>query len=112
VIAAWKTGGSPSPAPKAARKTHTARVTPALFTFTALHGTTHVIARNTTATGVIRYDGTVQKGDTAVAIRGKRLWVAIDSPENLRLQVRGKTVHVPGLRPRVIIVTATGWRPA
>jgi hypothetical protein len=38
--------------------------------------------------------------------------VTIDSPEHLRLAVRGKTVHVPGMRPRVIIVTATGWRPA
>jgi cytoskeletal protein RodZ len=112
VIAAWKTGGSPSTTPETTPKTHAARVPPALFTFTALHGTTHVIARNASATGAIRYDGTVQKDDSSVAIRGKRLWVAIDSPENLRLLVRGKRVHVPGLRPRVIIVTPTGWRPA
>jgi cytoskeletal protein RodZ len=112
VIAAWKTGGSPSNSPIAQPTKHTARVPPALFTFTALHGTTHVIARNTSATGAIRYDGTVERGDSAVAIRGKRLWVAIDSPENLRLEVRGTRVHVPGMRPRVILVTATGWRPA
>ena len=111
VIAAWKTGGSPSTESTTTTKTH-ARVPPALFTFTALHGTTHVIARNFSATGAIRYDGTVQKGDSSVAIRGKRLWVAIDSPENLRVLVRGTRVHVPGLRPRVIIVTSTGWRPA
>ena len=111
VIAAWKTGGSPSAPPTTTAKKH-ARVPAALFTFTALHGTTHVIARNSSATGAIRYDGTVQKGDSSVAIRGKRLWVAIDSPENLRVLVRGKRVHVPGLRPRVIIVTPTGWRPA
>jgi cytoskeleton protein RodZ len=113
VIAAWKTGGSPSSTPPAApANQHKARAPAALFTFKALHGTTHVIARNTSATGAIRYDGTVQRGDSTVAIRGKRLWVAIDSPENLRLEVRGKRVHVPGLRPRVILVTATGWRPA
>ena len=111
VIAAWKTGGSPSTPPTTTAKKH-ARVPAALFTFTALHGTTHVIARNSSATGAIRYDGTVQKGDSSVAIRGKRLWVAIDSPENLRVLVRGKRVHVPGMRPRVIIVTPTGWRPA
>ena len=57
-------------------------------------------------------DGTVQAGDSAVAIRGKQLWVSIDSPENLRIEVRGKQVHVPGLKPQVIIVTATGWHPA
>ena len=112
VISAWKTSDKPASGTKTTAKTHTPRVPPALFTFTALHGTTHVIARNASATGTIRYDGTVEKGDSSVAIRGKRLWVAIDSPENLRLQVRGKRVHVPGLRPRVIIVTATGWRPA
>jgi len=112
VISAWKTSGNPATVTKTTANVHAPRVTPALFSFTALHGTTHVIARNTSATGAIRYDGTVQKGDSAVAIRGKRLWVAIDSPENLRIQVRGKRVHVPGLRPRVILVTATGWRPA
>jgi hypothetical protein len=53
----------------------------------------------------------VQAGDSAVGIRGRRLWVQIDSPENLRIEVRGKLVHVPGLKPRVILVTATGWRP-
>ena len=110
VISAWKTSGNPATVTKT--NANAPHVTPALFSFTALHGTTHVIARNTSATGAIRYDGTVQKGDSAVAIRGKRLWVAIDSPENLRIQVRGKRVHVPGLRPRVILVTATGWRPA
>jgi hypothetical protein len=38
--------------------------------------------------------------------------VQIDSPENLRIQVRGKLVHVPGGKPKVIIITSTGWRPA
>lgn len=88
------------------------RVTPPLLSVTALRGSTHVTARLGSATGTIKYDGTLQKGDDALAIRGKRLWVTIDSPENLRLAVRGKRVHIPGLRPRVIIVTATGWRPA
>jgi len=112
VISAWKASGKPSPVVPPTPKAHVGRVPAALLTFTALHGTTHVIARTASATGAIRYDGTVQKGDSTVAIRGRRLWVAIDSPENLRIQVRGKLVHVPGLRPRVIIVTATGWRPA
>jgi len=71
-----------------------------------------VTARLGSASGTIKFDGTLQKGDDALAIRGKRLWVTIDSPENVRMAVRGKNVHVPGLRPRVILVTATGWRPA
>jgi len=112
VISAWKTSDKPSTAnpPRAAASTKP-RVTPALLTVTALRGSTHVTARKGTASGAIKYDGTIQQGDDAVAIRGSRLWVQIDSPENLRIQVRGKLVHVPGLRPRVILVTATGWRP-
>jgi hypothetical protein len=110
VITAWKTGDKPAPhaTRKAAKAPH---VTPALLTVKALRGSTHVTARAGSASGAIKYDGTVAKGDHAVAIRGSRLWVQIDSPENLRIQVRGKLVHVPGLQPRVILVTATGWRP-
>jgi cytoskeleton protein RodZ len=113
VIAAWTS--SNGKAPKAPTK-HTAaqgpKVTPPLLAVTPVRGSTHVTARVSSATGAIKFDGTVQKGDEALAIRGKRLWVTIDSPANVRLAVRGKLVHVPGLRPRVIIVTATGWRPA
>ena len=51
-------------------------------------------------------------GHAPVAIRGRRLWVQIDSPENLKIRIRGKLVHVPGLKPAQIVVTATGWHPA
>jgi cytoskeletal protein RodZ len=113
VISAWTSSNGKPPA-KARRPTaaHAPKVTPPLLSVTALRGSTHVTARLGSATGTIKFDGTLQKGDDALAIRGKRLWVTIDSPENVRLQVRGKRVHVPGLRPRVILVTATGWRPA
>lgn len=92
------------------RQTTTGR-TAALLTLTALRGATHVAARVGTANGNVAYDGTIQKGDAPVAIRGRRLWVQIDSPENVRIEVRGRVVHVPGLKPRVIVVTPTGWRP-
>jgi cytoskeleton protein RodZ len=111
VISAWKTSDKPHAAAPARRAAVKPRVTPALLTVTALRGATHVTARTSSATGAIKYDGTVQAGDSAVGIRGRRLWVQIDSPENLRIEVRGKLVHVPGLKPRVILVTATGWRP-
>jgi len=113
VISAWTTSDkNPGGTATHTTTTHAPRVTPALFTVTALRGSTHVTARALSATGAVKYDGTVQQGDNTVAIRGKQLWVSIDSPENLRIEVRGKQVHVPGLRPRVIIVTATGWHPA
>jgi cytoskeleton protein RodZ len=115
VISAWKMsdGTSPAAKPKTTPAVTTRTGAPApLLTVTALRGSTHVIARVVNARGNVAYDGTVQKGDAPVGIRGHQLWVQIDSPENLRIQVRGKLVHVPGLEPRVIVVTATGWHPA
>jgi len=113
VISAWKasSGGTPAAGrhPKVAR--HPRRVAP-LLTVTALRGTTHLTARVGSARGNIAFDGTIAKGDAARAIRGRRLWVQIDTPENLRIRVRGRLVHVPGRKPQVIIVTPTGWRPA
>jgi cytoskeleton protein RodZ len=113
VISAWKaSGGKPTPAAhKAPPVTHTGAPAP-LLTVTALRGSTHLTARVGSARGNVAYDGTIQKGSDPISIRGRRLWMQIDSPENLRIQVRGKLVHVPGGKPKVIIVTPTGWRPA
>ena len=58
------------------------------------------------------FDGTLQKGNQPVSLQGTRLWLQVDSPENVRLQVRGRLIHVPGLAPRVIIVTPAGWQIA
>jgi cytoskeleton protein RodZ len=114
VISAWKaSGGKPTPAAHATPPVTTQTGAPApLLTVTALRGSTHFTARVGTARGNVAYDGTIQKGSDPVSIRGHRLWVQIDTPENLRIQVRGKLVHVPGGKPKVIIVTPTGWHPA
>jgi cytoskeleton protein RodZ len=113
VVAAWKaSSGKPTHAPtKTTAVTHKTTYAPLLL-LTPLRGSTHVAARVVNARGNVAYDGTISKGDEPVAIRGRRLWVQIDSPENLRVEVRGTLVHVPGQKPRVIIVTPTGWRPA
>ena len=113
VISAWKASGSPKATPKTkpAAVQHVVRNAP-LLTVTALRGATHLAARIGSARGNVAYEGTVQKGSDPVSIRGRRLWVQIDTPENLRIQVRGRLVHVPGSKPRVIIVTPSGWRPA
>ena len=114
VISAWKaSGGKPKlTGTTASHVTTTAGPPAALLTVTALRGTTHLTARVANARGNVAFDGTIAKGDPARAIRGRRLWVQIDSPENLRIEVRGTLVHVPGGKPKVIIVTSTGWRPA
>ena len=112
VITAFKGGGSKKP--PATRTTGVKHAQPPapLLEVTALRGSTHLTVHAASATGSIKFDGTVQHGDPPRAIRGSRLWVAISTPENLRIRVRGALVHVPGRKPRVIIVTPTGWRPA
>jgi len=116
VISAWKWsgGGSHKTPPRAVvtPRTHSSHRTLPLLTVVAKRGSTHVTARRGSPSGDIAYDGTVQKGDAPVAIRGTKLWVQIDSPENLRVIVRGHTQIVPGSKPRVIVVTPRGWRPA
>jgi cytoskeletal protein RodZ len=114
VISAWKaSGGKPNTPATHTPASHTQRrVVPPLLEVLALRGSTHVIARRSSANGNVAFDGTVTKGDPPRAIRGSRLWVQIDTPENLRIRVRGRLVHVPGSKPQVIIVSKTGWRPA
>jgi hypothetical protein len=116
VIAAWKAsggGGSPSATPPASHtgttKTH---LVPPLLEVTAIEGSTHLIVHKTNARGTILFDGTITKGDPPRAIHGSKLWVSIDAPENLKIEVRGRIANVPGSAPRVILVSATGWRPA
>jgi cytoskeleton protein RodZ len=115
VISAWKASGSSNtPVAKTTAKPparHVVANAPLLL-LTPLRGSTHVAARVGKANGNVAYDGTIAKGDDPVAIRGRRLWLQIDSPENLKIEVRGKLVHVPGNKPAVIVVTPTGWRPA
>jgi hypothetical protein len=113
VFSAWKWSGGDKPAatrpPAVAGKAH---VPAPLLEVTGLHGSTQLTVHADSANGAVRFDGTVQQGDPPRAIRGRRLWVSISTPENLQIRVRGVLVHVPGSQPRVIIVTPTGWRPA
>jgi hypothetical protein len=117
VIAAWNSASSPSPAtpPKRAavkpKKTHTV-VPPPLLLIRPFRGSAHVTVRRGGANGSVAFDGTLQKGNQPVSLQGTRLWLQVDSPENVRLQVRGRLIHVPGLAPRVIIVTPAGWQIA
>jgi cytoskeleton protein RodZ len=117
VIAAWNSTSSPSPAapPKKAattpKKTHKT-VPPPLLLIRPLHGSAHITVRRGGANGAVAFDGTLQKGNQPVSLQGTRLWLQVDSPENVRLQVRGRVIHVPGLAPRVIIVTPAGWQVA
>jgi len=118
VISAWKaSGGSKSPAAPPTTTTtpaivHRAKVKPPLLEVTAKRAQTHLIVHKGSATGNVVFDGTISKGDPARAIKGTRLWVQIDTPENLTIKIAGHVVAVPGAQPRVGIVTKTGWHAA
>lgn len=115
VFSAWKWSGggdngrAPVTTTTAAGK---AQRSAPLLEVTALHGSTQLTVHAGSANGRVKYDGTIQQGDAPRAIRGSRLWVSISTPENLKIEVRGVLVHVPGSEPRVVIITPTGWRPA
>jgi hypothetical protein len=111
VISAWKsTGDKPHTSTRVATVAQTPKAIPPHFLVTPRRGATHVTVRLGSASGAVRFDGTLRVGDAPVAIRGsRRLWVQIDSPENVQVDVRGKPVHVRTSGPAVRIVTATGW---
>jgi cytoskeleton protein RodZ len=112
VIAAWNAGDSPSKTRTTPRVTTSAakpNVAVSLLSLRAVRGPSRVTARVNNGSGAIVYDGTVQKGAEPLHLDGKKLWVYVSSPENLRIVVAGHTVVVHGLRPRVAVVTKTGW---
>ena len=114
VISAWKaSGGKPPATPSHEAATVTARRAGAAADRHGAprHDAPHC-ARRQRARRTSRSTGRSRRATLRSRFAGTRLWVQIDSPENLRMQVRGKLVHVPGRKPQVIIVTPTGWRPA
>ncbi|HEY6960547.1 MAG TPA: helix-turn-helix transcriptional regulator [Gaiellaceae bacterium] len=115
VVAAWKAssdGGAHKTKTTASRPAvaHRRTAPPKLLVIRPKRGSTHVIIHKSNATGDILFDGTVTKGDPARAFTGTRLWVSIDTPENLRVIINGHTRVIPGHMPRVGLVTKRGWR--
>ena len=111
VISAWKAGDGGSPAPATVAKTpapkHVAK--PKLLVIRPKRGSTYVIIHRGSATGNIVFNGTVTQGDAPRAFDGTRLWVSIDTPENVRVIIDRHTVVIPGSKPRVGLVTPQGW---
>ncbi len=113
VISAWKaSGGGGSPSAVTVAKTpavHKRATKPKLLVVRPKHGSSYVIIHKGGPTGNILFDGTVTQGDAARAFDGKRLWVSISTPENVRVIVHGHTVVIPGSKPRIGLVTSQGW---
>ena len=114
VFSAWKAsgGGSPkggTPTTTAVTTTETATVVAPMLQVSAIRGSSHLIVHRGSATGKVLFDGTITKGGDPVAIRGSRLWVSIDTPENLSVLIRGHPYTIPGSKPQVGIISRTGW---
>src|SRR5712691_4727640 len=74
IISAWTASDGPPPAaaPRTPSTVKRTRVSSALLTLTGLRGSTHVAARTGNASGNVAFDGTISKGDSPVALRGRR----------------------------------------
>lgn len=80
----------------------------AYLTIRAAHGASYVAVHKGGPAGTILFQGTILRGHTE-PFEGKSFWLNVSSPENLVITVGGHVVHLPGLQPRVLTVTATGW---
>jgi hypothetical protein len=111
LIGAWTSSGhGTTKAGQTAKKGsgHESHLNVPGLAITAVRGSSYVAVRRGNAAGKVVFQGTVARGHT-VPFRGTRFWIAISTPEHLVVKVRGRTIHVGGLRPRVITVTPTSW---
>jgi hypothetical protein len=108
VISAWKSSGGSSTPTTTHRTVPKPPPTP-LLTIIAVRGSSQVTAHKGDSQGDVAFDGTVQKVDGPVAIRGKKLWVYVQHPKSLRFIVDGHTRVIHAHR---FVVTKAGWRPA
>jgi len=119
VIGAWTSGSRHSPpraATKAPKKVHAARpVVPTrgvLLVISAPHGNSLLEVHARTATGPLRFQGTILRKQVPLKFWAKQLWVNVGTPENLKFAVNGRLVTVPGGSPRVLVFTRAGVRSA
>jgi hypothetical protein len=112
VAATWSSSGSTPPPTTAStpveHKPPPARPVPYLQ-IEAIRGTSYVLVHRDSATGRLLFQGTVDATNPET-FNGKRFWVSISSPENLRVLVGGKRVTLRGGKPVVLTVTPSGVR--
>jgi cytoskeletal protein RodZ len=113
VIAAWRFGGTehqnpPPGLPDA--QTPVKRSTGLVIR--AVGGNTLLIVRSGSESGRQVWNGTLTAGSRQIFGTGKRLWVYIGSPENVRMRLNGRGVLVGGSKPRSLIVTSGDIVPA
>jgi Helix-turn-helix domain len=113
VIAAWRFGGSshqtlPLSNPTAQKPAKR----PSGLVVKAVGGNTLLIVRSGNEAGRQVWNGTLTTGEMQRFGTGKRLWMYLGSPENVRMKLNGRGVLIGGSKPRSLIVTSGDIVPA
>ena len=111
VISAWSSSGKQNAAiktPKHAVVKKTPRVAVPTLSLKAVGGASYAAIHRGGPAGAIIFQGTLTRGH-AETFTGTSFWFTVSTPENLRIQVRGKTIKLNGLKPSNITVTPTTW---
>ena len=77
---------------------------------TAAGGSSRVEVRRGTGAGDLVWEGTITKGGESQSFSGKKLWVAVAKPTNLRLTLNGSRLPKLEASANVLTVTADGVR--
>ena len=77
---------------------------------TAMRGNCWLEVHSGSATGRIIFQGTLERSQRHV-FSGRKLWITLDRPENLRTILNGRTRVLSGGGVKTLIVTARGIRP-
>jgi hypothetical protein len=103
-------GKAPANAVVAPKKPHAAAKVARLLV-TAQRGDCWLQVHRGSATGPILFQGTLEKGQDQL-FTGRKLWLTLDRPENLRIVLNGRTRRLPVGGVKTLIVTPRGIRPA
>jgi len=118
VIVAW-TRGEPqkkqpvglasTPAQAPAAVTRHSTTSPVRLIVTAKRGNCWLEVHSGSVTGRIVFQGTLERGQRKL-FTGRKLWITLDRPENLRTILNGHTRILPGGGVKTLVVTSQGIR--
>ena len=113
VIAAWRFGGSSHQTlPLSNATTRKPAKPPAGLLIKAVGGNSLLIVRSGNEAGRQVWNGTLTSGEMQRFGTGKRLWMYLGSPENVRMRLNGRVILVGGSKPRSLLVTSGDIVPA
>ena len=112
VVSAWGTAGSSTKSPAVVKRTHKTTTHAisrprAYLEIDAVNGASFVTVHRGGVTGKLLFEGTIEKGRTE-PFKGKRFWISVSSPENLRITIGGRAVDLGGSKPLALTVSPSG----